>query len=228
MIKLENITKNYKIGDTEYKALKGISFTIKKGELFAIVGQSGSGKTTTMNIIGLLDKPTTGKYFLDDIDTSQFSGNKLADLRNERLGFIFQLYCLLPKLSAIDNVMLPLTYRRKNKPSLHEMKKLAITMLEKVGMGKFMDHRPMQLSGGQQQRIAIARALIGKPSIIMADEPTGALDSATGQQIMDLLVQQVKETGTTVVIVTHSTEIAKQCERSIHIADGLIQTESAQ
>ena len=141
------------------------------------------------------------------------------------LGFIFQLYCLLPKLSAIDNVILPLTYRRTEKISLHEMKKRGIAMLEKVGMGKFFDHRPNQLSGGQQQRIAIARALIGKPSIIMADEPTGALDSATGQQIMELLKQEMKEFGTTVVIVTHSMEIAKQCERSIHISDGLIQAE---
>lgn len=225
MIKLENITKVYEIGGTQYKALKGLSFTINKGELFAIVGQSGSGKTSTMNIIGLLDKPTTGKYYLDEIDTSQFNGDKLADLRNERLGFIFQLYCLLPKLSALENVMLPLTYRRKEHIGMHDMKERGMAWLEKVGMAKFATHRPNQLSGGQQQRIAIARAMIGRPSIIMADEPTGALDSATGQQIMDLLVQEVKETGTTVVIVTHSMDIAKQCQRMIRISDGLVQPE---
>lgn len=227
MIKLENITKDYEIAGTKYKALKGISFTVNQGELFAIVGQSGSGKTTTMNIIGLLDKPTSGKYYLDEIDTSEFSGNRLADLRNAHMGFIFQLYCLLPKLTALDNVILPLTYRRSEKISLHEMKARGLAMLKKVGMEKFADHRPNQLSGGQQQRIAIARALIGKPSIIIADEPTGALDSVTGQQIMELLKQEMKEFGTTVVIVTHSAEIAKQCERSIQISDGLIQTEKS-
>lgn len=227
MIQLENITKVYELGGTQYQVLKGLSFTINDGELFAIVGQSGSGKTSTMNIIGLLDKPTTGKYYLDGIDTSEFSGDKLADLRNQRLGFIFQLYCLLPKLSALDNVILPLMYRRSESISAHEMKTRAMEMLKRVGMENFASRLPGQLSGGQQQRIAIARALVGKPSIIMADEPTGALDSATGQQIMELLIEQVKATKTTVVIVTHSMDIAKQCQRMIKISDGkIVQTES--
>lgn len=223
MIRLDNVKKSYRIGDSVYDALKGISFTVEKGELLAIVGPSGSGKSTTMNILGLLDKPTSGKYYLDGVDTSEFTGNKLSALRNLRLGFIFQQYFLLSKLTAIQNVMLPLTYRHEESISAQAMKAAAIEMLKIVGMERFADHRPTELSGGQQQRVAIARALIGKPSIVMADEPTGALDSSTSQQIMDLLVSQVKETGTTVVIITHSTELAAQCPRAIHIRDGLIQ-----
>ncbi|MCX7125191.1 MAG: ABC transporter ATP-binding protein [Gammaproteobacteria bacterium] len=222
MIKLENIKKSYRMGDTIFEALKGISFTINKNELVAIVGPSGSGKSTTMNILGLLDKPTSGKYYLDDIDTSEFLGDELSELRNERLGFIFQQFFLLPKLTAIDNVMLPLSYRRKNKPSDKEIKEMAMIMLGKVNMEKFAHHRPTELSGGQQQRIAIARALIGKPSIIMADEPTGALDTKTTAQIMDLLMSEMAETGTTVVIITHSLEVAAQCQRAIHVRDGLL------
>lgn len=223
MIKLENVKKSYRIGQNTFEALKGISFSIEKGEMVAIVGPSGSGKSTTMNILGLLDKPTTGKYYLDNIDTSEFSGDKLAALRNLRLGFIFQQYFLLPKLTALENVILPLTYRHSEKISMHDMKERAIAMLKIVGMEKHVIHRPNELSGGQQQRVAIARALIGKPSIIMADEPTGALDTVTSQQIMDLLLAQVKETKTTVVIITHSLELAAQCQRAIHIRDGLIQ-----
>ena len=223
MIKLDNIKKSYRMGDTEYPALKGISFEIKKGELVAIVGASGSGKTTTMNILGLLDKPTSGKYYLDDIDTSKFSGDKLSALRNLRLGFIFQQYFLLPKLTALQNVMLPLTYRHEEKISVHDMKKRAMDMLKVVGMEELGEHHPTELSGGQQQRVAIARALIGKPSIIMADEPTGALDTHTSQQIMNLLKEQMHQTETTVVIITHSVELSAQCERAIHISDGLIQ-----
>src|SRR3990167_1030819 len=223
MIRLVDVKKSYRMGETDYQALKGISFTIGKSELVAIVGASGSGKTTTMNILGLLDKPTSGKYYLDNIDTSEFTGDKLAALRNLRLGFIFQQYFLLPKLSAIENVILPLTYRHEEKMSMHDMKQRAHDMLKIVGMEKHGDHRPTELSGGQQQRVAIARALVGKPSIIMADEPTGALDTKTSQQIMDLLKDQVEQTETTVVIITHSLELAAQCQRAIHIRDGLIQ-----
>lgn len=222
MIRLENITKIYRMGGTDYQALKGIGFTVKSGELVAIVGQSGSGKTTAMNILGLLDKPTSGKYYLDNIDTSEFSGDKLSALRNERLGFIFQQYFLLPKLTAIENVILPLTYRVNHKMHMHEMKERAMDMLKVVGMEKHSHHMPTELSGGQQQRVAIARALVGKPSIIMADEPTGALDTHTSQQIMDLLKEEVEKTKTTVVIITHSLELAAQCQRAIHIRDGLI------
>ena len=222
MIRIENVKKNYQMGDNVYEALKGISFEIAKGELVAIIGPSGSGKTTTMNILGLLDKPSSGKYYLDDIDTSEFRGDKLAALRNRRLGFIFQHFYLLPKLTAIENVILPLFYRYEEQHSHAEMKKIAMTMMEKVGMDKFAYHTPNQLSGGQQQRVAIARALIGKPSIILADEPTGALDTSTQQQIMDLMVAQMHENQTTVVVITHSSEVAKQCQREIHIRDGLI------
>lgn len=223
MIRLVDVKKTYRMGGTDYQALKGINITVAKGELVAIVGASGSGKTTTMNILGLLDKPTSGKYYLDNIDTSEFSGDKLAALRNLRLGFIFQQYFLLPKLSAIQNVILPLTYRHEEKMSMHDMKQRANEMLKVVGMENHGDHRPTELSGGQQQRVAIARALVGKPSIIMADEPTGALDTITSQQIMDLLKAQVQQTATTVVIITHSVELAAQCQRAIHIRDGLIQ-----
>lgn len=222
MIKLENVKKIYYMGDTVFEALKGISFEIQNKELLAIVGPSGSGKSTTMNILGLLDTPTSGKYYLDGIDTAEFSGDKLSALRNKRLGFIFQHFFLLPKLTALDNVMLPLTYRHEEKIPHHEMKSRAMSMLEKVDMEKFAHHHPNELSGGQQQRVAIARALVGRPSIIMADEPTGALDTKTSQQIMDLLTKEVAETSTTVVIITHSPEIAKQCSRAIHIRDGLI------
>ena len=222
MIKLDNVTKLYQMGETVYPALKGISFEIKQKELVAIVGPSGSGKTTTMDILGLLDKPTSGKYYLEGIDTSEYTGDKLAALRNLRLGFIFQLYFLLPRLTALQNVMLPLTYRHDENISTTEMENRAKAMLAEVGMENHFDHKPMELSGGQQQRVAIARALIGKPSIILADEPTGALDSQTSQDIMNLLKSQVQKTGTTVVIVTHSAELAQQCDRQIHIRDGLI------
>ena len=226
MIRLENIRKTYQMGENVFEALKGISFTISQGELVAIVGPSGSGKSTTMNILGLLDKPTSGKYFLDDIDTSNFTGNKLAALRNRRLGFIFQHFFLLPKLTALENVILPLTYRRDERHSMRQMKAMAMDMLDKVDMARFAPHKPKELSGGQQQRVAIARALIGRPNIIMADEPTGALDTKTSAQIMELLMEQMQSLGTTVVIITHDLEIARQCQREIHIRDGLIEEKS--
>lgn len=222
MIKLDNVKKSYRMGDTVLEVLKGISFTIARGELVAIVGPSGSGKSTTMNILGLLDKPTSGKYYLDGIDTADFENDRLAELRNERLGFIFQQFFLLPKLSAIENVMLPLSYRHVNKPSEKEIKELALFFLDKVGMARFASHKPTELSGGQQQRVAIARALIGKPSIILADEPTGALDTKTTQQIMELLTNELEQEKTIVVIITHSLEVAAQCHRAIHVRDGLL------
>src|SRR3989338_128377 len=213
VIRFEEVKKIYQMGNNSFAALKGINFSIKQGELVAIVGPSGSGKSTTMHILGLLDQPTSGKYFLDDIDTSEFSIDQLATLRNQRLGFIFQHFFLLPKLTALENVMLPLTYRHTE------------TMLEKVNVAQFASHRPNELSGGQQQRVAIARALIGNPSIILADEPTGALDSKTSTQIMTLLTEGVAALGKTVVVITHSSEIANCCHRQIHIHDGMIQEE---
>ena len=224
MIKLENITKSYMIGDTHYHALKNISFSIAAGELIAIVGPSGSGKTSIMNIVGLLDTATSGHYYLNRDDTSQLTSDQRADIRNGRIGFIFQLYFLLPKLTALENVLLPLTYRR-HEPTLSAkaMREKALYMLHEVDMDRYAHHRPMQLSGGQQQRVAIARALVNEPDIIMADEPTGALDTVTSQQIMDLLIQQVSKRNTTVVVVTHSPVVAAQCHRAIHIQDGVVQ-----
>lgn len=223
LIQFDNVKKSYRIGSTEYQALKGISFSVKQGELVAIVGPSGSGKTTTMNILGLLDKPTSGTYYLDGLNTAEFSNDQLAALRNQQLGFIFQHYFLLPRLSALDNVMLPLTYRHDDKISAEEMKTRAMEMLRHVEMENFAFHKPLELSGGQQQRIAIARALIGKPKIILADEPTGALDTKTSQQIIALLKSRMQETKTTVIVITHSVDLAKQCDRAIHVSDGLIQ-----
>lgn len=221
VIEVKNITKTYQMGENSFQALKGVSFSIAQGELMAIVGPSGSGKSTTMNILGLLDKPTTGTYFLDGINTLEFSGNKQAALRNERLGFIFQSFFLLPKLSALENVMLPLSYRRSD--THHAIKERAMAILAEVGMDRFAHHKPSELSGGQQQRVAIARALVGKPSIILADEPTGALDTKTSDQIIALLEQQMENTKTTVVIITHDLEIADRCHRAIHVRDGLIE-----
>lgn len=225
MIKFENITRTYRVGDAEHQVLKGISFTINKGELVAILGPSGSGKTTMMNLMGLLDNPTSGNYYLDEFDTADFSGDRRAHLRNLRLGFIFQQYFLLPRFTALENVMMPLRYRRSaQRLDSAEMRLRAMAMLKEVEMDKFTHHRPMQLSGGQQQRVAIARALVGEPSIVIADEPTGALDTKTSQQIMNLLMMQVERQKTTVVVVTHSPVIAAQCHRQICIQDGLIQS----
>lgn len=222
MIELKNITKTYQIGKNYFQALKGITLAIQPGELFAIVGPSGSGKTTMMNIIGLMDQPTTGQYYLDGLDTATFNGDQLASLRNMRLGFIFQQFNLLPKLNALENVILPLTYRHSAPMSYTEMTQRAMSMLAEVGMEKFAKHKPLELSGGQQQRIAIARALVGRPSIILADEPTGALDTVTAKQIMDLLIKEISVTKTTVVIITHNPDIAAQCKRSVAIRDGII------
>ncbi len=228
MIEFKDITKIYNAGtESAYEALKGINFKINSGELFGIIGPSGAGKTTIMNIIGLLDKPSTGKYYLDDLDTTTFTGDKLASLRNRRLGFVFQQYNLLPKFTALENVILPLTYRRIEPFTRDEMKKRAMEMLDRVQMSKYATHKPLELSGGQQQRISIARALVGEPSLILADEPTGALDTETTAQIMKLLEEQMSVSGTTVVIVTHNPEIAAQCQRSVHILDGMVKSTSA-
>lgn len=223
IIKFQNIKKSYHTGNIVFEALKGVSFEIQKGEWVAIVGPSGSGKTTTMQILGLLSRATCGQYFLDGVDTAQFSGNELAAFRNKRLGFIFQHFFLLPKLSALENVMLPLTYRHHEHLTHHDIKNRALKMLAKVGMEKWQAHRPNELSGGQQQRVAIARALIGSPSIILADEPTGALDSKTAKEVMNLFSHHLNSSQATIVIITHSEKIAAQCHREIRLHDGLIQ-----
>lgn len=217
MIKFDKVTKTYQTGKTKFQALKGISFEIATGELVAIIGPSGSGKSTTMQILGLLDKPTTGTYFLEGNDTSHLTRIEQAKLRNLKIGFVFQSFFLLPKLTALQNVGLPLFYSRK-KP--REIRHRAMELLERVEMAEFADHRPNELSGGQKQRVAIARALVGEPQIILADEPTGALDTKTSDRVLDLMLHQAK--GTTVIIITHDREVAERCPRVLEIRDGLM------
>ena len=218
MIKLEGITKIYKIGDNEVRALDGVDLHIKPHEFVSVIGPSGSGKSTLMNMIGCLDVPTGGRYWIDGIEGSKMKDNQLADLRNKKLGFIFQQYNLLTKLTALENVELPLIYRGLGAAKRRAM---AIEALERVGLKDKMHHKPTELSGGQQQRVSIARALSSKPSLILADEPTGALDSKSGIEIMKMLHDLHKE-GNTIVIITHDLGIAKQAERIITIKDGKI------
>lgn len=216
---MSNVTKNYKLdGGVEVQALRGINLTVKSGEFVAIIGHSGSGKSTLMHIIGILDKPSTGKVTLEDHDVSKLSEEKLANLRNKHIGFVFQAFNLLPKTSAIENVELPLIYSSVSESIRREK---AIKALETVGLGERLNHTPNQLSGGQQQRVAIARALINNPSIILADEPTGNLDSKSSDEIIDLL-KEINAKGNTIVLVTHELEIAREAKRIVEIKDGLI------
>lgn len=219
LVKLENVTKIYRSSGNEFQALKEIDFELQRGETIAIVGSSGSGKSTLMNLIGFLDGCSTGNYFFSGQNVSRLSDEALSQIRNQKIGFIFQSFFLLPRLDALQNVVLPLFYRGENK-LVAEKKALAI--LDKVGMTRFVKHKPNQLSGGQQQRVAIARALVGDPEVILADEPTGALDSVTGQEVMDLLIQLNKEEQRTIVIVTHDKEISQQCQRVVTLKDGRI------
>ena len=217
MIDLEHVTKTYQMGTNTYEALRGIDLHVGRGDLAAIIGSSGSGKSTTMNILGLLDKPTSGRYVLAGEDTSHLSSNQLAHLRNRKIGFIFQSFFLLPRLSALHNVGLPMEYA--NWPA-KKIRQRALEMLERVDMKQFAHHKPNELSGGQKQRVAIARALVLEPEIILADEPTGALDSKTSDDVLQLLINQAE--GTTVIIITHDPEVAAACPRVIKIYDGLI------
>lgn len=218
MIKLEDITKVYTMGENEVRALNGVSLHIKPHEFVAIIGPSGSGKSTLMNMIGCLDVPTSGRYWIDGVEGSKMKDNQLADLRNQKLGFIFQQYNLLTKLSALENVELPLIYRGM---SAAKREKMAIEALERVGLGDKIHHKPTELSGGQQQRVSIARALCSHPSLILADEPTGALDSKSGIEIMQML-HELHDEGNTIIIITHDLNIAKQAERIVTIRDGII------
>ncbi len=218
MIDLENIYKIYVDGDSEIHALDGISLHIDEGEFVAIVGQSGSGKSTCMNIIGCLDVPTSGTYKLRGIDAGTLTEDEQAQFRNQTLGFIFQQYNLIPKLTILENVELPLIYRGY---SAKKREELAITALERVGLGDRLKKFPSQLSGGQQQRVSIARALAGNPSVILADEPTGALDSKTGIEVLALL-KALNNEGNTIVLITHDNSIAEQAKRIVRIQDGKI------
>ena len=218
MIKLHNVYKIYENGEDKIHALDGMDLHIKKGEFTAIVGQSGSGKSTAMNIIGCLDVPTSGEYYLLGRDVSKMSEDELADIRNKTLGFIFQQYNLIPKLNLLENVELPLVYRGVPK---EEREQKALKSLERVGLKGREKFYPSQLSGGQQQRVSIARALAGDPSVILADEPTGALDSKTGREVLDFLKELHRE-GNTVVLITHDNGIAAECNRVIRLQDGKI------
>lgn len=218
MIDLKNVYKIYETGDVEVHALDGISLHIDKGEFVAIVGQSGSGKSTCMNIIGCLDVPTSGEYILDGIDVSTMDDDELSYIRNTELGFIFQQYNLIQKLSVLNNVELPLIYKKYSKEA---RKEIAIKALERVGLKGMENRFPQQLSGGQQQRVSIARALAGEPSVILADEPTGALDSKTGVEVL-ALIKKLNEEGNTIILVTHDNEIAEQAKRVVRIQDGKI------
>ncbi|MHB1221146.1 MAG: ABC transporter ATP-binding protein [Gammaproteobacteria bacterium] len=223
LIRVENISKTYHMGDQTFQALKGVDFHLNKGELLAIVGMSGSGKSTLMNILGFLDHCTTGCYFFENSDVSSLSDEALAKIRNEKIGFVFQSFFLLARSSALQNVMLPLFYRGVPR---EEAKEKAMYFLEKMGVGHLAHHRPNQLSGGQQQRVAIARALVGDPAVILADEPTGALDSQTGNDVMELFKNLNRQEGRTIVIITHDKEISSQCERTVVIRDGKIDSSS--
>ncbi len=223
LITCRDLTKVYRMGDQEVHALAGVSLDINEGEFVAIMGPSGSGKSSLMNLIGALDRPTSGDMWINNRSLMKMTRDELADLRNETLGFVFQQFNLLARQDALANVKLPLRYAR------HEIEDLdarAKVCLELVGLGDRMDHRPMQLSGGQQQRVAIARALVNKPRIILADEPTGALDTKTTDEIMDLLTN-LNAQGITIILVTHEPEVAEFATRQIHFRDGLVESDSA-
>jgi len=216
MIILEDVSKVYDLGEVKVTALEDISFRCNQGEVVSIMGPSGSGKSTLMNILGCLDRPSGGSYFLEGEDVSSLNDNQLAEIRNNKLGFVFQSYNLLPKMTALENVELPMVYAGHG-----HRKQAAMAALESVGIGQRARHRPSEMSGGEQQRVAIARALVNNPRIILADEPTGNLDSASSHNIMDVLLEQRKR-GITIVIVTHEEDIASYTERTIYLRDGKI------
>lgn len=218
VIELENVQKIYSMGDEKVYALKGISFSVEQGEFISIMGPSGSGKSTCMNMIGCLDTPTSGIVRIDGMETLKMKEKALAELRNRTIGFVFQQYHLIPSMTVLENVMLPLKYKRLE---YSKRKSLAEIALEKVGLIEREKHRPNELSGGQKQRVAIARAIITEPKIILADEPTGALDTKTGEQVMTLF-REINKNGTTVIIVTHDARIGNSTERCIKILDGLL------
>ncbi|MBT5549771.1 MAG: ABC transporter ATP-binding protein [Nitrospina sp.] len=219
MIEVERLSKIYQMGEQKVSALAGVDFTIAKGEFVAIMGPSGSGKSTLMNLLGCLDLPTSGTYRLENLDIQDLKPNQLAEVRNRRIGFVFQSFNLLPRASALENTELPLLYGR-----VANSRKIALQALERVGLAHRAQHKPTELSGGERQRVAIARALVNSPAIILADEPTGNLDSTTGQEIMGLFHELNRE-AVTLILVTHEQEVAKQAKRIIQMRDGKIMTD---
>ena len=222
LIQTTDLTKIYGMGELSVAALDGVTISIEKGEFVAVMGPSGSGKSTLMNILGCLDRPTDGQYILNGVDVSKMDRAQLAHIRNQLIGFVFQSYNLLPRTSALKNVMAPLLYNREQKRSMEERRLIAEQVLNDVGLGDRMDHQPQELSGGQQQRTAIARALVNNPVLVLADEPTGNLDTQSGEEIMGLLHELNKE-GRTIVMVTHDPEIAAHTKRMIHLIDGRVE-----
>jgi putative ABC transport system ATP-binding protein len=218
LIEFEDLEKTYVMGDETVRALAGVSLRIERGESVAVIGPSGSGKSSLMNILGGLDRPTSGRYLFEDEDVSRFDDNQLASFRNRRIGFVFQSFQLLPRLSALENVELPMVYAGIPRD---ERRNRAEVLLERVGLGNRMGHRPTQMSGGQQQRVAIARSLANQPDLLLADEPTGALDSQTGQDVLTLF-KSLNAEGLTLVIVTHDLEVAAETRRRVSFRDGLI------
>ncbi|HJB81634.1 MAG TPA: ABC transporter ATP-binding protein [Candidatus Mediterraneibacter intestinavium] len=224
LIRVDDLRKIYNPGENEVRALDGVSLTIERGEFVAIVGHSGSGKSTLMNMLGCLDTPTSGHYYLEGLDVSTLSDNQLSDIRNKKIGFIFQGFNLIANLDAVGNVELPLIYRKVGK---QKRRRIAVQALKKVGLGARLDHRPNELSGGQQQRVAVARAIAAQPPIILADEPTGNLDSRSTVEIMDIL-KELHRSGRTVIVITHDDDIARQVNRVIRIMDGRVESDEIQ
>jgi ABC-type lipoprotein export system ATPase subunit len=222
LIKLDNITKTYHLGEMDVPVLKGISLEVGRGELVALMGASGSGKSTLMNILGCLDRPSSGKYWLDREEVSQLSSDQRARVRNQKIGFVFQSFNLLPRTSALEQVTMPLTYTAATM-SERQGADRARALLERVGLADRMDHYPSQLSGGQQQRVAIARALVNNPPLLFADEPTGNLDSKTSREVLEMFRLLNEEEGITIILVTHDPTVADVAKRTIHISDGLIE-----
>jgi ABC-type lipoprotein export system ATPase subunit len=221
VIELRNICKTYHMGDIEVPVLKGVSLTVAGGELVALMGASGSGKSTLMNLLGCLDRPTSGQYWLDGRDVSRLSSDQRAFVRNQKLGFVFQNFNLLPRTSALENVAMPLTYTNDHL-SDREIRRRAEEMLRRVGLEDRQNHEPSRLSGGQQQRVAIARALVNRPSILLADEPTGNLDSLTSEEVLRMFERLNEEDEITIVVVTHDAHVAQHARRIVHIRDGVI------